>query len=653
MSRVAKAVPGFLHISLFLFFTGLGDSLLNINSKVALTTIVPIGISGLLYTFTTFAPIIYPQSPYQNSFSGIFWYLFQKLHGRRFRDRGPDRKMKSVSTYMGQGQLQLAMEETDARKDRDVQAIRWLMNNLTEDAEMEKFFSAIPGSFNTDWGTEVWKRLGEDHESEDRGQDTTTHQRSSSWSIPSVLRPIIHLVRKPTPRHPPTHAMTRSSVPHPSNGHLHSITVYIRGKNVVQEVSTRVARSVENCKNRKLFSNDALWRKSTRSCIETILSLVHRANAKPTWFGDISELLGDIGRFEKIQELSLAGTDQLFVIHWTCLSLVAIRQIIEDNPFVREPAGWAVAGFAREGKNDAQAGARKIDETLQKARNCLVQLYHALQETEDLTEVAEILRGHESQISQLERINIKADRLEGVDQSIFKTQDTINDHSHQITFQIPGVLDDLDRAPIPFSLVLDLSLNTHKGQFIQPMRTLKAMCSPAMTLRNILEGQGDANVYSEFLKNLQKFRYYEVLDEIDEMQRQLWRLQDLRDGNGLGFTVDLFFFSLSQLLSTSSSKESHSALYAGTFQAITSDWSKYKDSIGTRNLLLSIATSRYWAFDNHYPANIVNEFLLLLGNIFEGQTGPHIDKARHQLESFVSVGHSGYKEKVLRILTRG
>src|SRR5712672_3621679 len=36
MPRVAKAVPGFLHVSLFLFFLGLGDSLLKINKKVAL-----------------------------------------------------------------------------------------------------------------------------------------------------------------------------------------------------------------------------------------------------------------------------------------------------------------------------------------------------------------------------------------------------------------------------------------------------------------------------------------------------------------------------------------------------------------------------------------------------------------------------------------
>src|SRR5713101_1052876 len=188
MPMVAEAVPGFLHISLFLFFVGLGNSLLNINTRVALSTIVPIGVCGLLYIFTTFAPIIYLQSPYQNSFSGIFWYLFQKLFGRRFKDRVSDGEMKSVSTNMAQGQMQLAMEVTEARKDRDVRAIRWLIDNLTEDAEMEKFLSAIPGSFNTDWGTEVWKRVGKQHhESEAQNQDEPANPSSSSWSIRSIL----------------------------------------------------------------------------------------------------------------------------------------------------------------------------------------------------------------------------------------------------------------------------------------------------------------------------------------------------------------------------------------------------------------------------------------------------------------------------------
>src|SRR6266550_2028375 len=62
MPKVAEIVPGFLHLSLFLFFAGLGDSLFTTNTKVASSTFVPIGVSILLYIFTIFAPIIYPQS---------------------------------------------------------------------------------------------------------------------------------------------------------------------------------------------------------------------------------------------------------------------------------------------------------------------------------------------------------------------------------------------------------------------------------------------------------------------------------------------------------------------------------------------------------------------------------------------------------------
>jgi uncharacterized protein DUF6535 len=133
MPRVAEAVPGCLHVSLFLFFVGLGDSLFNINTTVGMSTVVPIGICGLLYIFTTFLPIISAQSPYQNSFSGIFWFLFQKLRVWKYGDQGRDGELKAVDTNMAQGQMRLAMEETEACKDRDVQAIRWLVDNLTED----------------------------------------------------------------------------------------------------------------------------------------------------------------------------------------------------------------------------------------------------------------------------------------------------------------------------------------------------------------------------------------------------------------------------------------------------------------------------------------------------------------------------------------
>jgi hypothetical protein len=660
MPRVAEAVPGFLHVSVFLFLAGLGDSLLHINTKVALSTIVPIGVSGLLYIFTTFAPIIYPQSPYQSSFSGMFWYLFQKSHGRRFRDRGTDGEMKSVSTNMAQGQMQLAMEETEARKERDERAIQWLIDNLTEDAEMEKFLSAIPGSFNADWGTEVWRRVVEHHESEDQTQDkpftrphrdTTAHQPSASWSIRNVLGPIIHLVRKPAPR-----ATTRSHVLHPPNVHPHSTTVHIRGENIVHELSTRVARSVEICKNHRLFSNnDGLWRKRSRACIEATASLVCCANANFAWFGGIPKLLGDVGSFEKIRELSLAGTDESFVMRWTCLSLVAIRPILADNRNVQIAARRAVETFATGDidNHDALATAQKIDETLGKASDCLLRLKLA---TEDETEeVKEIVRGHESQISELEQINIEADVFAWIEYDLFRAQNAVNDDSHRIISQIPGAHDDFDLdfdvQTIPFSRLGKVLHNCHKLQFIPPWKTLKSICSPALTLRNFLEGQGDTDAYKELLKNLGNFDYNMNNWWGDEMQRQLWRLQDLRDGGGLGFTIELFFLALSQLLSTSPSKESHSALYTGTFRAISSDWSKHKNSLGTQNLLLDIAMSRPREFGGDYPAYIVDEYLVLLRNIFEGQAGSHIDEAMQKKLTHALQGSEKFRDRLLKVIT--
>jgi hypothetical protein len=497
MPSVAEAVPEFLHVSLFLFFAGLGNSLLNINTKVALSTIVPIGVISLVYIFMTFAPIIYPHSPYQNSFSGIIRYLFQKSRGQISKVRGPDGEMKSASANMAQRRLQVAMEETVARKDRDERAIRWLIDNLTEDAEMEKFLSAIPGSFNTDWGTEVWRRVGEHHQNQHEPVASPHRETTALRPIRSILRPIIHLVRKPTPRHTLTLATTRSPVPRPSNVHSHSTTAHIRGENILHELGTRVARSVETCKNHKLFANnDGLWRKRTRACIEATASLVCCANAKLAWFGDISQLLGDIGSFEKIRELSSSGTDQLFVMRWTCLSLVAIRPIPENNVILQYRATGTMISFAEEddtGNNDALASAQKIDDTLKKARECLNQLFSVLPETGDLPEeVKKILRGHESQLSELDRINTEADRLSRVDYGISVIQDAINHDSHQIISQLPGLLDNFDlhyQALISFSRLVELSRDPRKLQFIRPGQTLKSMCSPSLTLRNIIEGQ--------------------------------------------------------------------------------------------------------------------------------------------------------------------
>jgi hypothetical protein len=106
-------------------------------------------------------------------------------------------------------------------------------------------------------------------------------------------------------------------------------------------------------------------------------------------------------------------------------------------------------------------------------------------------------------ISKLERISTDAGHLENVDQWVFETQSAI---APQITSHFPGILDDLDTAQVRFNHFVEMFRDPRQIQFIRPGQTLKKMCSIAPTLRNILEGQGDAHAYKQMIKNLMEFR---------------------------------------------------------------------------------------------------------------------------------------------------
>src|SRR5258708_9006336 len=249
---------------------------------------------------------------------------------------------------------------------------------------MERLLSAIPGSFNTDWGAEVWNGVGKrkQDEGDDRSQDEPAHAAGSPMDsmdlttqatppvdrpsyfrrIHSVFRPITHLAERLAPHHSATSATTYPPVLYAHNARPEFATAHIQG-NVVLELSKRVNRSLVICKSRGRFEKDGLWRKRTRECVETTALLVCCANAEFEWFGNIVELLGNIGTSEKTRESSLAGKDQLFVMRWTCLSLIAIRPILENNRVVQHYAMGAVNLFpCREdtAAREPKAGARTI-----------------------------------------------------------------------------------------------------------------------------------------------------------------------------------------------------------------------------------------------------------------------------------------------------
>src|SRR5260221_13041822 len=561
MPVVAEAVPCFLHVSLFLFFAGLCDFVLNINTTVGISTTVPIAISGLVYIFAPSIPVIYPQSPYQNSFSVIFWYLKQNLPvgSWRYQDRGSDGARSSVSWNMAQERMQLAMEETKKRKGRDEEAIRWLIDSMTEDAEMESLVMAIPGSFNGKWGLEVWEN-----------------------------------VSNPPADDPHTGPMPLLPRPDPSNVRPGSTTVHIQGEHIMHELNARVAHLLETCKNRDLFASEGLWRKRTRGCVETIVQLISRAGATLDQFanlgqlGDIVKLLGEIGVDQKVRESSSVGKDQMFVMHWTCLSLVAIQPILASDQDLHNHADLAISSLSevRYHTGDEQSPT-DIIEIFYNALRCLEELSDALALVGNMNEeqAKEFLHDHESLISELERIGSQDDdsadkwiravqrdvdrttrgiirQLPGIKFDDAGTESAQHDadrttHGHGTICQLPGIkFDDAGRESVQrdvdgtnhgiicqlpgikfdnagaevvhLSQLKELYRDRHKFPFIFPSHNLKRIRKSAHTFRNILNGKSLNVSLKDVFKDLQEM--FELSGQDNPLRRELWRLQDLREG---------------------------------------------------------------------------------------------------------------------------
>jgi hypothetical protein len=186
-----------------------------------------------------------------------------------------------------------------------------------------------------------------------------------------------------------------------------------------------------------------------------------------------------------------------------------------------------------------------------------------------------------------------------------------------------------ETTPIPPRLVF-------LGQQIQ------SLCTLGPRLRDIIEDR-NTEMHEETLKNLESLREIPLavrgLNHL--MKRQLWRLLDLRDGGGLGFTIELLFLAVRQLSSTTSSPEVKKVFYTGTFKVITSNWEKSKNSAGTQRVLLDILCDlvirRRGVFsDFSYPPYIVDMLLDLVEKMVKGHGGEHshIYEVIQELEDF-------------------
>jgi hypothetical protein len=611
---VAEAVPGLIHVSLFLFFLGLSDTILNINTTVGVTTVVPIVVCGFLYLYSVVKPLTNPQSSYRNPFSGLIWYIIRKLRHAPFCRRLRDRMPVVGPEKMEARQEHLAMKQTKGRKARDMQAVRWLVENIIGSNEMETFVLAIPGTFNKEWGRKVWKAISnQDKSLSDGGEAQLT----------------------------------------PTDDHDHPDLLSPPEGTTVDDLCRCVRYLFETYHNEG-DSIDEARRSRIHGYIETAASLVCCTEVQLRWFGEVGEVLSDVGHTEGINELSTIKSHPSFAVRWTCLSLVAIRQMVmvEGNR-VRALAGFAVSGIARfqldYGAPDTAAfiGAQRIDGYLKTAWQHIEDLHRAF-EPGDLNrtreEIREILRDRELPISELERIESEADGMEDVDWRISLLQDAMDSATHELTRQLPGVsFNELESSgPVLIRNVFDFPLlggTPITPQFIFPGQQLQGLFTLGRGLHDIVE-ERNAEKHVETVESLASIDKIPVpLRRLkDLMIRQLWRLQDLRDGGGFGFTVELFFLALRQLSSAPTSPELKRVFYMGTFEVITSGWETIVDLGGTQRILLNlicdiVIKSRGVFSDFPYPEYILDMLFELVGKMVDrhGSAHPQIHDAVDEL----------------------
>ena len=367
MLAIAEGVPGLIHISLFLFFIGLADFLCNSFPIVGIITSIPVVIIGILYIVSTFISVKKPQSPYRTSFTGLAWYITRKLRTRLFIDPRSGTE-KPLSSNMADGQMQLAMEKNEERKGRDERAIRWLVNNLTEDIEMESLASGIPGSFDAKWGVKVWRK--NDSEMPDR-RSTPNNFLGYISNFLSLRR--LHNSRSPT--NPPAPAPAQAN---PDTTSQTPNRLPVRGE-IVPELCQRIQRLFETCNHRGSFINQDEWRRRSRACVETAASFVFCMDADISWFGDIGKLLNDLGNAERTREVSASSLNRTFTTRWACLSLVAIRKMLHSPELERYVKGtMQTLGALPLGNGFTPLEtARRIDEQFAAAWDCVERLRQA------------------------------------------------------------------------------------------------------------------------------------------------------------------------------------------------------------------------------------------------------------------------------------
>ena len=170
LPTAVEALPALLHISVFLFFAGLVDFLINVNHTVAFSLLSAVVVGASAYFLFTTLPLIYPNSPYQTPLTNVLWIIRQtmllisldfmrrvvrfiyehtgfvvwKLYGRVLY-KLDEHSRRFRQGYSRSREITALMQPTEM----DSRALYWTLDALDEDHELEQFVAAIPGYYRS------------------------------------------------------------------------------------------------------------------------------------------------------------------------------------------------------------------------------------------------------------------------------------------------------------------------------------------------------------------------------------------------------------------------------------------------------------------------------------------------------------------------
>jgi hypothetical protein len=183
LNRAIEAIITLLHISVFLFFTGLVEFLLPTNKTVAYVTLGCVALFAYSYGILTILPNLSFNCPYRTPLSGITWRLSHgSIYGIFLVIRGIEgqlhdtflalwrwthphvtgalgptnwREVLDKRVTMHRGWFfdglgkSVELSATRAPPTVDTRALEWTLTALDEDKEIEDFAARVPGFFDS------------------------------------------------------------------------------------------------------------------------------------------------------------------------------------------------------------------------------------------------------------------------------------------------------------------------------------------------------------------------------------------------------------------------------------------------------------------------------------------------------------------------